>query len=94
MSLKRDDVEEALERKGFKKNQGDHRFFIFYSKDGKKTPVGTKTSHGSGYKVLGDPLVAKMARQCKLTKGEFTRLVECTLSHEQYEEKLNQGGQI
>ncbi|PRZ45309.1 hypothetical protein CLV89_11655 [Tritonibacter scottomollicae] len=94
MSMKRDDVEAALLRKGFQKNNTDHSYFHFYDKNGKKTIVNTKTSRGTKYKTLGPPLVSQMARQCKLTKPQFQELVDCTLSHEKYEELLNESGHI
>lgn len=94
MTLKRDDVEGALRRKGFAQNNTDHSYFHFYDKDGKKTPIYTKTSLGVKYKDLGAPLVAAMAKQCGLTKGEFEKLVECTLSHEDYEALLVQRSKI
>jgi hypothetical protein len=50
MPLDRRVVEGALKAKGFVRHEGDHAFFIYYSLDGKKTPVRTKTSHGSGHK--------------------------------------------
>ncbi len=94
MSMKREDVEGALLRKGFKKSNTDHSYFHFYDRSGKKTIVNTKTSFGSKYKTLGPPLISKMAKQCKLTKPLFHELVECTLSHESYEEILESAGYI
>lgn len=92
--MQRDDVESALLRKGFHKNNTDHSYYQFFDKNGKKTIVNTKTSFGSKYKTLGSPLVAQMARQCKLTKAQFQQLIECTLSHESYEKILSDGGHI
>jgi predicted RNA binding protein YcfA (HicA-like mRNA interferase family) len=94
MPMQRDDIEAALLRKGFQQNNTDHSYFHFYDKNGKKTIVNTKTSGGSKYKTLGPPLVSKMASQCKLTKPQFQELVECTLSHEKYEEILGKTGHI
>lgn len=94
MSMQRDDIEAALLRKGFQQKNTDHSYFHFYDKNGKKTIVNTKTSFGSKYKRLEAPLVAQMARQCKLTKSQFHELIECTLSHEKYEQILEETGQI
>lgn len=33
-----------LKKKGFKPASGDHNFFVYYTLDGKKTPIRTKTS--------------------------------------------------
>jgi len=94
MALKRDEVEGALLRKGFSQGNTDHAYFNFYDKHGKKTPIFTKTSFGTKYKDLGAPLVAAMAKQCGLTKSEFEKLVECTLSREEYEALLTKRSKI
>ncbi len=88
MAIDRREVESALKKKGFVIKEGDHHFFVYYSKSGEKTSVWTKTSHGSAYKTLSDKLVGLMAKQCKLTSPQFARLVECPLSRDQYEEIL------
>lgn len=88
MPLERGAVAAALTLKGFKRAEGDHTFFIYYSHAGKKTPVRTKTSHGSGHKDISDNLVSQMAKQCKLTTKEFRDLVDCPLSRQEYEAKL------
>jgi len=82
-SLKRDDVEASLRQKGFEEAPGDHRFFKLMV-DGKYTGLFTKTSRGKKYKTLGDELVGRMARQVKLTKAEFCKLVDCSLSGDEY----------
>lgn len=94
MVLKRPDVERALQRKGFRSRVGDHSFFIYYTGDGKKTPVRTKTSHGSGHRDIGSEIASRMARQCKLSSGDFVKLVDCSLSQADYEELLKKQGAI
>jgi hypothetical protein len=88
MPLERRVVEASLTKKGFTRVEGDHAFFIYYSSSGKKSPVRTKTSHGTGHRDIGDGLIAKMARDCRITTGEFRDLIACPLSREQYETKL------
>ena len=88
MRIKRDDIEAALVRKGFQKSAGDHSYFTYHTTQGKKTQIFTKTSHGSGYKVLSDDLVSKMSRQIKLKTAQFGELVSCSLTREQYESML------
>jgi hypothetical protein len=90
MPLSRLSVEGGLEGKGFRRSNGDHRFLIYYSRDGKKTSVCTMTSHGSGYRDISDVLIGKMARQCKVTARDFRGLVECSLSQDDYEGKLRE----
>lgn len=85
MPLDRKDIEASLEKKGFAAVEGDHTFYIYWTTSGLKTSVFTKTSHGSRYKTLSDALVGQMARQCKMTTGQFKNFVKCTLSREAYE---------
>lgn len=88
MSRSRSAVEAALLKKGFEKEEGDHSYFYYLDTAGKRTAVFTKTSHGTKYRELGDPLLAAMAGQCRLSKQQFFQLVDCTLSADQYRAKL------
>ena len=82
----RRDVEASLERKGFERDERHHHFFVYWTLDGKKTAIRTRTSHGSTHKVLGDALLAQMARQCgDIRKADFLDLVDCPLSQEDFE---------
>lgn len=92
-SRKKRDVEDALKRKGFRQAEGDHHRFIYWTLDGRKTVIRTKTSHGSS-QDLGDGLVKEMARQLKVSKTEFLGLVDCPVSREQYEGLLAGGDYI
>jgi len=94
MPLERRDVEASLTRKGFVPSEGNHSFFTYHTMAGLKTSVWTKTSHGSGYKTLGDGLVNAMAKQCGLTTGQFKSLVGCPLSQKEVEEALIKNGRI
>ena len=71
---------------------GDHNYFFYYSKAGKKTIVRTKTSHGS--REIDDNLLALMAKQCKLSNKAFGLLIECPLSRDDYEAKLVAAGAV
>jgi len=94
MPLERCDVETALQKKGFLLSSGDHNFFIYYTQAGQRTSVWTKTSHGSSHKTLGDGLLSQMGKQCGLTKGQFTQLVECPLTRDVFEDMLLKSGRI
>ncbi len=59
MPRKQSDVEKILLAKGFRPKDGDHNYFNYYSKAGKKTAVFTKTSHGA--REIDDNLLACMA---------------------------------
>jgi len=88
MDRKRDDIVSALTRKGFKKEGGDHEYFIYWNLDGKKTIKKTKVSRGSSYKTIGDDLLGKMSKQVGLTKKLFLELVDCTLDQSGYERQV------
>jgi len=90
----RRDIESALERKGFQRHEGDHSRFVYHTTDGKKTPIKTMTSHGSGGRSIGDPLLGQMAKQCYLTKQDFLSLVDCPLDREGFEAKARERGGI
>jgi predicted RNA binding protein YcfA (HicA-like mRNA interferase family) len=92
MPLDRKDIEASLQKKGFEQREGDHSFYRYYTKAGKKTSVYTKTSHGTGHKTISDNLVSQMARQCGLTTAQFKDLVNCPLSRDKLEELVLQSG--
>lgn len=85
----RSEIKKSLEYKGFKNRGGDHEFYIYHTQSGKKTIIRTKLSRGTGYKVYSDSLLAAMAKQCKLTKGKFLDLVDCSLTQDDYEKILS-----
>ena len=78
-------IESTLQRKGFIVSHSDHRKFVFHTRDGKKTGVWTKTSHGSSHREISSVNLGKMARQCRLSAGEFKKLIDCPLEREGYE---------
>jgi hypothetical protein len=86
MPRRQSEVEKSLLAKGFRSKEGDHNFFHYYSKAGKKTIVFTKTSHGS--REIDDSLLGRMAKQVRLSKGDFDRLIDCPLDRDSYEAKL------
>ena len=87
------EVEAALQKKGFREVEGDHHWFLYWTSDGLKTTIRTKTSHGAT-KDLGDGLLAQMARQLRISKSEFLQLVDCPMTREQYERVLQRAGHI
>jgi len=86
MPRKQADVEYGLKNKGFLVADSHHHYFIYYSLEGKKTSVKTKTSHGQ--REISDDLIAKMARQLKVSRSVFLNLVDCPLSRKEYENIL------
>lgn len=92
MPVKQNDVEKSLLLKGFQASNNHHKMFHYYSKDGKKTRINTKTSHGN--KEISDPIVGQMARQLGLTKAQFDALVQCPLDRDEYEKILASSGVV
>lgn len=78
-------VESALTGRGFKRDDTHHHRFVHYNADGHATGIRTHTSHGAKPKDLGNALVKDMADQCRLSKADFLRLVDCDLTREGYE---------
>jgi len=79
----------ALSRKGFKKSDRRHTFYVFFV-GGKKTTVRTRLSHGQS--EYGASLLAQIARQLHLKTNEFEHLVDCPLSGADYEGLLRDRG--
>jgi hypothetical protein len=94
MPREKKSVEDGLKNKGFKLKEGNHHRFIYYTINGKKSPVITKTSHTPKMKEIPDNLIGQMAKQCKLSKSDFLNLVDCPLSREAYEDILKKEGEI
>ncbi len=94
MPLERKDIERALQKKGFVKEAGDHNFYVYWTENGKKTSLGTKTSHGTSHKTLSDGLVSLMAKQCGLSAKEFKLFVSCTISQPQFEDIVRDNNRL
>lgn len=91
---KREEVVNALKRKGFVQSDGDHLNLHYVNSAGKKTRVWTKVSRGTKHRDIINPNLSRMARQCKLSNKDFERLLDCPLSREAYEEMLIAVGEI
>jgi len=83
-------VEKGLVSKGFKKSNRGHRYFQYYSHDGKKADARTKTSHSPREKTIDLRRMREMAQQCGLEAREFVDLVQCPLERDDYERLLKQ----
>jgi hypothetical protein len=80
------EVEAALRRKGFRQADTHHRYFVYHTLSGLKSRIRTRTSHGG--RDLNAPLLAQMARQCRVSRNEFLDLVDCPLDQGAYEMKV------
>lgn len=94
MPRKRREVDAALHGKGFAAIENDHTWFVYHAKDGGITRARTKLSHGSGGQDISDSLLARMAKQVRLSSADFRRLIDCPLSRENYEKLLRQQGEL
>ena len=86
-------VESALLAKGFQRIDSKHRKFSYVTILGSNTPIYTLLSHGAN-RDIDDSLLGRMARQCGLSRREFLRLIDCSLSQEEYESILVERGAI
>ncbi len=90
MPHKAREVIAGLKAKGFAEDrEGHHVFLIYETRDGLRTDVRTRVSHQSGGGDIGDGLLGIMARQVKLGRRDFEQLIDCSLSREKYEAKLD-----
>jgi predicted RNA binding protein YcfA (HicA-like mRNA interferase family) len=81
---------QALLKKGFKKQEGSHHFYLYYH-DGKLV-AKTMVSHND--QEIGNKLISKMYKQCCISKDEFLDLVNCPLDQEGYIKILKSNGTI
>jgi predicted RNA binding protein YcfA (HicA-like mRNA interferase family) len=77
----------CLKKKGFSDTKKTHHnYYAYKTMDGKTSSVYTYTSHSG--KEIDDNILSQMAKQCKLSKFNFLKLIDCTLSQEEYELEL------
>ena len=85
-TLKKRDIEAALLAKGFGRKNSGHRVLHYY-REGRKTHITTWLSHSS-QRDVGKALAGAIARQCRLTKSEFTSFVDCEMTGSDYYDVL------
>lgn len=94
MPRERKHVETALETKGFVRSEGHHHQFVYLTLDGLKSRARTKTSHSPKIKDIADNILGQMARQCRLTRPQFLRLIDCPMTREEFEQRLREDGEF
>lgn len=94
MAIDKRKVESGLRAKGFRNSDKDHRYFTYWSLDGKKTQNKTKTSHSPKEKSLDRARIGQMAKQCGLTTEDFIKLIECPMNQSTYEHLLRGEGLV
>ena len=92
--LPRRKIQSSLLKKGFKREDTDHRVFRFYV-GGKKTSISTKISHGSQYKEYDDDLLSKIKRElCMSDKKYLMNFIACPVTRERYTKDLVSTGKV
>jgi predicted RNA binding protein YcfA (HicA-like mRNA interferase family) len=92
--IKARDLEKALVKKGFQRQEGSrHTQYYFYYQN-KRTSVRVSISRGSN-SVYSDSLIAYVRKEMKLPdKRQFELFIECALTEEKYSEYLINNGEI
>lgn len=87
MALATAKVEASLRKKGFHENRKkDHKYYSHcWKSNNRLSGIWTRTSHGSKEKDLSKHLASEMAKQIRLTKGEFEQFVSCKMKQVNYE---------
>ena len=85
------DIEAALKKKGFAQKETHHKIF-YLCVNGRITGIHTFLSHGQ--KDYSADLLAKIKTQLHLSGKEFSDLIQCPLSGEQYHQLLIERGVI
>lgn len=84
-------VVRVLEAKGFQRvKHGGDKMLEFWVDDRKV--LFTFVSHGNG--ECENYHVGKMAKQCKLARPQFRRLVECPMTEDEYVRRLREQGLV
>ncbi len=83
----------GLRRKGFREVNARHLQLRYFSVDGEETEAFTVVSHGAD-RDISDQLLASMARQLRLNRRQFDRLIDCDLSQADYEAMMRRDGFI
>ena len=81
-------MDKSLKEKGFVVESSHHKYYRYYTISEKKTHIKTKMSHGSRRKDIDKNLESYMAQQCKLSTGDFRKLIECSIDRVAYEELI------
>ena len=84
MTLKRGKIHRSLLNKGFVEEiKTKHLRYRFYHNN-ERTDIHTTVSRGTDNYDISDALLSEMAKQCYLSGGNFRRLIECSVSENDY----------
>ncbi len=86
MPRKHREIRAGLAAKGFAiDEQRRHIVLVYEDLHGRTTTARTLLSHDAGGSEIGDNLLGRMARQVKLNRGDFLRLIDCPMAREEYD---------
>lgn len=89
MPRKHRDVRVGLTTKGFSVEESrKHIHFIYEDLSGRTTTARTMLSHGAGSEDVSDNLLGQMAKQVRLRKAEFLKLIDCPMSREELDARV------
>ena len=92
MQIERRDVESALPKKGFRREDTHHIYFHHFYQ-GKYTGIFTYVSHGAN--TIGDSLIQLMKKQLRLNSPhQVIGLVNCPISGDEYNQILKSRNQL
>jgi hypothetical protein len=95
MPEKRDNIDAALQSKGFQKLKNKDHFRYNLKVGGKISHIGTKISTGSKHKTVGDNLLIQMYKQLRMNnKEDLRKYIKCSYSYEDYIKYLIETDQI
>lgn len=90
MPLERREVERTLRELGFVSSERDHEVFELYVN--RRHVIFVQVSRGWAYRTLGEPILAKIAREMRVTRPFLYELVRGTKTREDYLEELRKHG--
>lgn len=94
MPKNKNDVIAGLKKKGFEDSPKNthHIYYVYRTTQGKISKIYTYTSHSG--KEITDPILSAMAKQCRLKKADFLKLIDCTMSRQEYENEMKNQSQL
>jgi len=92
MPIERRRIEKGLLKKGFVRDNEDHKMFRLVVNK-KITHIKTWISHGSKYRDYSDSLLNLVKKELKLaTKPQLINLINCSLEYHDYISYLKTNG--
>jgi len=82
-------IRSGLSAKGFEIEENrKHIHFVYVNLQGQTTTARSMLSHSSSGDDISDNLLGQMAKQVGLKRSEFLDLVDCPMSREAFEARI------